>query len=175
MATAAKEVVVSEARPKRHKARTEIAAKASRENGRKGGRPRPGTNVAPGEWKPDIQRKEVTPGIWREETQDEAWERCRSIVRHYSAIGYPAEVICRIMRPAVSDETLRKYFSFELENGRLIQDAKMAGTAFQLGVTGRDPAMTRFWIRSRMGWRDSGDAPSGPQEIRFKKIDGDDW
>jgi hypothetical protein len=51
----------------------------------------------------------------------------------------------------------------------------MAGTAYQLGVTGRDPGMTRFWLRARMGWRDSGDVKTVTAPIQFQKIEGDDW
>lgn len=160
---------------KRRKARTEIATKASRANGKLGGRPPRGSTHAPGEWKPGCQRLEVQAGVERVETEDEAWKRVRRVVQHYAAIGYPSEVICRLVEPPCCQDTLRKHFKFELENGRFIADARMAGTVYQLGVSGRDPASARFWTRCRLGWRDRGDTPTGVLEVKFTPIPGDDW
>lgn len=128
-------------------------------------------------WSPTMLRKEVEgrPGTFVEETIEQAWERTKQEVRHYVAIGYPQETIVRLIEPPLSEKTLVKYFQYELDNGRYIQDAKMAGTAYFLGVSGRDPPMTRFWIRARMGWRDNGPIPSGGMEVTFKLMPGDDW
>jgi hypothetical protein len=126
-------------------------------------------------WEPVRHRKEISPGMWREESLDEAWERVRQGVRHYVAIGYPQEVVARIIEPAMSVDTLAKHFRYELDNGKLIQDAKVAGTAYYLAVSGREPSMTRFWLRSRMGWRDVGPVRSEATPIRFQIIEGDDW
>ena len=171
MATAARELVTTRNRGqgkgggKKPGQSSPAQAEASRRNGKLI------------EWKPVPQRKEVAPnsGIFKDETQEEAWQRARNLVRHYVAIGYPADVICRLMEPSLSENTLRKHFTYELENGRLIQDAKVAGTGFYMATSGRHGDMTRFWMRARMGWRDYGETPSGGLEVRFKKIDGDDW
>lgn len=130
------------------------------------------------EWLPERQRKPVDgamPGTFREETLEEAWARTREEVSHYVAIGYPQEHIIRLVKPTLTENTLRKYFTYELENGHLARNAKMAGTIYYLGVSGRDPAMARFWVRSRMGWRDTGPVPSGGTEVKFMPIDGDDF
>jgi hypothetical protein len=163
MATAAREVVEYEKSGRR---------KRYVKKGGSGGR-REGAGRKP--WKPDIQRKEITPGVWRSETEEEAWERCRQAVRHYVAIGYPYEIIARIMQPVICIETLKKNFAFELENGKYIQDAKVAGTAYYLATSGRAPDMTRFWMRARQGWRDHGDLKTPTAPIQFQKIEGDDW
>lgn len=127
-------------------------------------------------WKPLCQRKEASHGAWRSETQDEAWERTRQQVRHYAAIGYPAEVICRLIDPPMRHvDTLRTHFQFELDNGRLIANARVAGTAYVLAVSGREPSMTRFWLRARMGWRDVGECKHPTAPIQFQQIEGDDW
>lgn len=128
-------------------------------------------------WQPERQRREVpnSPGTFREETEDEAWERVRQAVRHYVAIGYPHEVICRMMTPIICEDTLRKHFAWELENGRYVQDAKVAGTGYYMATSGRHPDMTRFWMRARLGWRDHGDVPSCGMDVNFKLIEGDDW
>lgn len=141
------------------------------------GRGGPGRGQGRKDWQPLPQRREVpgNPGIFKEETQEQAWERARSEVRHYVAIGYPAEHICKLLNPPLSGNTLRKWFEYELEHGRLIQDAKVAGTAYWMATNGREPSMTRFWCRARLGWRDVGDQPSSGMDVRFQKIEGDDW
>jgi len=109
----------------------------------------------------------------RPQTDEEAWEDARALVRHYVAIGYPCEVIGALMKPPMSDRTVRKYFPHEIQHGLLIQNAKVAGTAYQLAVSGRDPAMTRWWLERRGGWtlpRDNGE--TGP--IPIQTIPGDD-
>src|SRR5438045_7807663 len=86
-------------------------------------------------WKPTPQKKEITVGVFRMETQDEAWQRMKLLVQHYTAIGYPQDVVARLVNPPCEPDTLRKHFAFELDNGKLAADAKMAGTIYQLGVT----------------------------------------
>lgn len=126
-------------------------------------------------WQPEIRRKEVSQGVFKEETTEEAWNRTRTEVSLLAAIGYPHEHIARLVRPAMSEDTLRKYFQHELDNGRLERDAKVAGVGYFMATSGRHPDMTRFWLRARLGWRDHGDIPSGGMEVRFTLIDGDDW
>lgn len=126
-------------------------------------------------WSPAPQRLEVSPGsgIFRDETEEQAWQRARQLVRHYTAIGYPQEVICRLMEPPLCEDTLHKYFKYEIENGKLIQDAKVAGTIYFMATSGRHGDMSRFWARARMGWRDRDETPP-LVAIQFQQIPGDD-
>ena len=141
-------------------------------SGRAGGERR---NVGRPRWQPARQRKDISPGTWREETLAEAWESARQKVRHYIAIGYPQEVVARLLEPPLSIDTLAVHFRRELDDGKFIQDAKVAGTAYVLAVSGRDPGMTRFWCRARMGWRDTGDVKTPAAPIQFQLVQGDDW
>lgn len=115
-----------------------------------------------------------TKKIKREEYQAEAWDRTKKQVRHYVAIGYPQEVICRLVNPPCDADTLRKHLKFELDNGKLILDAKISGTLAQLALQGSERAAI-YWTKARMGWRDGGElkVPSGP--IAYQLIQGDDW
>jgi hypothetical protein len=159
-------------------ARELVPARGKKVDGRRNNRGMVGHRGGSGrpEWRPEKQRVKVPDRLntWRMETDEEAWERTRQLVQHYSAIGYPHEVIARLVQPICDPDTLAKHFRFELDNGKLVADGRMAGTAYQLGVTGRDPAMCRFWIRARMGWRDTGDAPPKGEPIQYELVDGDE-
>jgi hypothetical protein len=169
MATAAREIVPAS-----------TGRKVERRGGRRVGAGRP-------TWQPKkverVFKEEIekAPGIKekreikRLENQAEAWERTREAVQHYTAIGYPREIIARIVDPPCDPDTLAKHFRFELDNGKYIADAKMAGTIYRLGVTGADPALARFWARARMGWRDVGEVKVPTAPVQYQKIEGDDW
>lgn len=162
-----KGVAPAEKSPAKRKPSQPILSDGRRNNGgkRKGsGRPA---------WEPTLKNIEVRPGEFRKQTPEEAMEDTRVLVRHYMAIGYPTDVTCKLLSPPMSDETLRKYFSHEIETGALAQNARVAGTAFQMAVSGRDPGMTRFWCRTRMGWSErQAEASNGP--LRVESIPGDE-
>lgn len=140
---------------------------------RNNGGARPGAGKPP--WSPKPKQIEAAnqKGVYRLQTAEEAMEDARSLVRHYVAISYPPEVIARLMNPPMHDDTLRKHFAFELENGALIQNAKVAGTGYALAVSGRDAAMTRWWMAVRGGWKlDDPAGAGGP--IPIQSIPGDE-
>ena len=125
-------------------------------------------------WKPEPKQiAGKQNGTSRMQTQEEAWEDARALVRHYVAISYPPEVIARLMNPPMHPDTLRKWFAFELENGALIQNAKVAGTGYALAVSGRDPGMTRWWMAVRGGWK-MDDPAHGGGPIQIQSIPGDE-
>jgi hypothetical protein len=120
------------------------------------------------------QKDGTTAKIKRTETQAEAWERTKRTVRHYVAIGYPQDVIARLVNPPCEPDTLRKHLGFELENGKLILDAKISGTLAQLALQGSERAAI-YWTKARMGWRDGGELKVPPGPMTFQQIPGDDW
>lgn len=128
-------------------------------------------------WQPKLGRREVSPGsgIFRDETEEEAWVRCRQEVRHYiGTMLYTEEVVCQLMQPEISQPTLRKLFRRELDLGFYEQMAKVGGTAYWMATSGRHPDMTKFVLRARAGWRDQ-DPVQIVNAIQFQKVDGDDW
>jgi AraC-like DNA-binding protein len=73
-------------------------------------------------------------------------------VKEAARRGLPQHLISALM--GVSESTLKRRFSEELAVGSLIANAAIALTAYELAISGRDPSMTRWWLRVRMGWRD---------------------
>lgn len=116
---------------------------------------------------------ETAPGRWVQQTDEQAWDDARALVRHYVFCDYPVPVICRLMNPPISETTLRKYFPKELEDGVLIQNARIAGTAYRMAVSGRDPGMTRYMLRVKMGWVEKNHNTNGAP-IVMQSIPGDD-
>ena len=90
MATAVRELVPAKKRaPKKQDGRRN-------NGGRRVGAGRP-------EWEPQPQRVQNAAGLWEDETIDQAWNRTRQVIRHYTAIGYPAEVVCKLIEPPCSE------------------------------------------------------------------------
>jgi hypothetical protein len=55
-----------------------------------------------------------------------------------------------------STATLRKHFREELTLGPLEARANVARTLFRLATSGRNPAATMFWLKTRAGWSEQG-------------------
>lgn len=134
-----------------------------------------GTRVGAGrkEWQPARETREFRRGIFRQESQDEAWSRVRQEVRHLVAMGVPLNIMGGFMAPPISENTLTKHFQWELTHGKMMQNVRMGGVAFAMGMSGRHPDMTRFWLRTQAGWSEKVDIQvNGP--IQFQLIDGDE-
>ena len=52
-------------------------------------------------------------------------------------------------------KTLAKYYSEEISTGLEACHAEVKATAYRLAVSGRCPAMTMFWLKTRCGWRET--------------------
>lgn len=126
-------------------------------------------------WQP--QRATVmddATGAYRQQTLDEAMDSARAIVRHYVSMGYPHETICELMKPRInSPKTLRRHFRQELDFGKAEANARVGATAFSMAVSGRDPSMTRFWLRTQAGWSEGASARNAGA-VRIVSIPGDD-
>ena len=75
----------------------------------------------------------------------------RSAIREAARRGLSQDIIAALV--GVSESTLKRRCGEELRIGALLANAQIALTAYELGVSGKDPAMTRWWLRVRMGWR----------------------
>jgi hypothetical protein len=96
----------------------------------------------------------------------------RKVVRAMSAYGVPQIEICKVI--GISDRTLRKAFREELDRASIEANAKVAEVCFRMATSGKVPAATFFWLKTRAGWREvnrqeitGGDG--GP--IRLQRID----
>jgi hypothetical protein len=81
----------------------------------------------------------------------------REQVKILSACGVPQKNICQIVagkNKPMDEKTLRKYFSFELDNGSVLANAKVAQSLFKKAIAGNVPSMI-FWLKTRAGWREN--------------------
>lgn len=76
----------------------------------------------------------------------------RLAVREAASRGLQQDLIAALV--GVSESTLKRRCADELHFGAMMANAQMALTAYDLGVSGKDPIMTRWWLRVRAGWRD---------------------
>lgn len=109
----------------------------------------------------------------REQSMEDAWNDARALVRHYVAMGYTREIIGELMQPPITPGQLSRLFSHEMKYGLLINNARIGAMAFQMAASGQDGGMTRYWLRSKAGWRDF-EQPGGRQAIKVQMIEGDD-
>jgi hypothetical protein len=78
-------------------------------------------------------------------------EEQRRRVKALAGFGLRQEDICAIIGLR-STKTLRKRFGRELELGVVEARAQVTQAAFKLAASGRDPASTMFWLKSRARW-----------------------
>lgn len=79
-------------------------------------------------------------------------EQQRKQVEAMAAYGVPGADIARVM--GIGLTTLKKYFRDELDLGHVRANAAVAETCFKMAVSGKVPAATFFWMKTRAGWRE---------------------
>ena len=55
----------------------------------------------------------------------------------------------------MSDDTLKKYATDRLQRGRAKAKTQVMQTAYKMAVSGKQPAMTMFWLKTRACWREN--------------------
>jgi len=79
----------------------------------------------------------------------------RQSVQAMTAYGIPEEHIARTLTPrGIDPKTLRRHFRRELDVGATLANSTVAQTLFQMATTGKHPAATIFWLKTRAGWRE---------------------
>lgn len=89
--------------------------------------------------------------------------------------GFPHEEIADTL--GISDETLRKHYREELDHGMTKANARVVQTAFQQATSGKSPAMTMFWLKTRLGWKETQKVEhtgQGGEPIQIQYPDADD-
>tara|TARA_A100001388_G_C28756662_1_gene495321 strand:- start:1633 stop:1980 length:348 start_codon:yes stop_codon:yes gene_type:complete len=74
----------------------------------------------------------------------------KSQVTSMSGYGLTADQICAIID--VSRGTLFKYFQKELKEGEAKALGRVSQKAFEMAVSGNQPAMTMFYLKCRGKW-----------------------
>ena len=75
----------------------------------------------------------------------------RSAVQEAARRGLPQDLIAELV--GISESTLKRRCAKELHLGAMAATVSVALAAFELAVSGDNPAMTRWWLRVRAGWR----------------------
>jgi len=73
-----------------------------------------------------------------------------SKVEEMVTIGLDQHTIAKVM--GISNATLTKYFMHNLLVGKDKRTARVAGVAYEMAVSGENPSMTTFWLKTQAGW-----------------------
>ena len=98
----------------------------------------------------------------------------RKQVYNLSIVGTRYEDIALIM--GINNDTLKKYYSEELEKGRIEANAAVAGTLYEKAKQGDTPSML-FWLKTRAGWSEKNTTEltgEGGAPINIKVVTGID-
>jgi len=82
----------------------------------------------------------------------------RDLVLGLTINGVPLETICKVIR--LDDDTIRKHYADELEQGRERAGGKVAGYLFAQatgahGNTSHSVTAAIFYLKTRQGWKES--------------------
>jgi predicted ArsR family transcriptional regulator len=79
-------------------------------------------------------------------------EKSRLLVKSLSAVGI--RYIDIAQKLDITDDTLRKHYKKELEEGRIDANTQMGTTLFQQAKAGNTTALI-FWLKTRAGWKET--------------------
>ncbi len=80
-------------------------------------------------------------------------EEQRRTVKSLSAYGIKQEEIAEMV-DLRSAKSLRKHFRQELNRGAIEATAQVSQTLYKMATSGKHPAATIFWLKTRAGWRE---------------------
>jgi len=79
-------------------------------------------------------------------------DNTRLLVKTLAAVGTRYVDIAHKL--GITDDTLRKHYRQELEDGRIDANSQVAGTLFQKAKQGNMTAAI-FWLKTRAGWKET--------------------
>lgn len=89
--------------------------------------------------------------------------------------GLTAEQVAAVK--GVSKETLYKYCKPEIDAGRPLAISKVVQTAFKMATSGKNTAMTIFWLKTQAKWKEpdnsEGQSNNGTIDALMKVLKGD--
>jgi len=74
-------------------------------------------------------------------------------VEKMTALGMAPRDIAAILR--IEPKLLTKYYKYELETAGARINNAVAKVAVQMALSGANPEMTRFWLKTRAGWKET--------------------
>ena len=103
-----------------------------------------------------VKKLLIKQGKFKEETRGRKShrpsERDKEFVRMLAAMNVSQDDIATKM--GISDDTLRKHYKSELEDGRIDANASIGQTLFQQAKNGNTSAAI-FWLKTRAGWKET--------------------
>lgn len=79
-------------------------------------------------------------------------DKSRLLVKSLSSVG--VRFVDIAIKLDITDDTLRKHYKKELDDGRIDANASIAQTLFQQAKAGNTTAVI-FWLKSRAGWKET--------------------
>jgi predicted transcriptional regulator len=100
----------------------------------------------------------------------------RAQAEDLAGYGLTHEQIAHVL--GVSQDTVERHYTDELEAGLALALATVAKTAYQMATSGDEPAMTMFWLKTRAKWKEvqhhevtgKEEGPLNVQIIRFSDL-----
>lgn len=80
-------------------------------------------------------------------------EKDQKMVEAMAACGVPHDDIAKVV--GLAAKALRKHFRDALDKASLRANAKVAATLFSMATSGENTAATLFWMKCRLGWKET--------------------
>ena len=101
-------------------------------------------------------------------------------VERLTSLGLSVDDIAATLR--IEPKLVKKYYKYELETANHRTNAAVAKVALQLAMSGAAPDMTKFWLKTRAGWKETkevqltgqGGGPIQFQEVKQRMLDAID-
>lgn len=74
-------------------------------------------------------------------------------VEKMTALGLSSDDIAAVLR--IEPKLLKKYYAYEIETADKRTNAEVAKIALQMAMSGAVPDMTKFWLKTRAGWKET--------------------
>jgi len=74
-------------------------------------------------------------------------------VEQMSALGMSTMDISAVLR--IESRLLEKFYKYEIETSTSRVNNQVAKLALQMALSGAMPEMTKFWLKSRAGWKET--------------------
>ena len=91
-------------------------------------------------------------------------EEQRSTVKSMAAYGIKQEDISTELGLR-SPKTLRKHFGQEIKRAAIQANTRVGQTLYKMATSGKEPAATIFWLKTRAGWRETQVVETRPAAI----------
>ena len=92
-------------------------------------------------------------------------------VEKLTALGLSSEDIAATLR--IEPKLLKTYYKYELDTADKRTNAAVAKVALQLALSGAAPDMTKFWLKTRAGWKETKEVQltgQGGGPVQFQEV-----